>query len=738
MKGCQRAVLAFPSEEPMQQSLPTLDNRALPERITRLRELAYNLWWSWHEEAQVLFQRIDPLLWEATSHNPVAFLRRADHVRLEHAAEDVTYLAIYNKIFRAFDMYMAESDTWFTTTYPNHKHSVIAYFSTEFGLHESLPLYAGGLGVLSGDHAKEASDLGLPFVGVGLLYYKGYFTQKINADGWQEDVYNEFDPQDRPIHQVAGADGSAACITLSLGDLTISSKIWKVQVGRIPIYLLDTSLDSSNPQATQDIPRLYGGSHITRLLQEMLLGIGGIRSLRLLGIQPTVWHMNEGHSSFLTLELLRERVKAGAAFDDAVAHVASEIVFTTHTPVPAGLDMFEMELIAPYFEALCTEIGISTQQFVDLGRQDMGWGEKFSMPQLALRLSSFRNGVSAVHGQVSRELFQHVWPNRAVEQIPITHITNGVHAQTWLSPRMTELFDRYIGADWVAHMDDPQLWSAVDAIPDDVLWDVRRSLKSDLLWLLRNQAQKRWASGEIAPTQLAWAGTMMRRNALTIGFARRFATYKRATLLFRDVARLQALTCNEERPVQFVFSGKAHPHDEGGKQLIQEICRQALDPKMGGAIAFLEDYDMNVARYLVRGVDVWLNNPRRPREASGTSGQKAAINGVPNLSVLDGWWAEGFNQSNGWAIGDGKVYTSEDEEDRDDSDDLYRTLENDVIPLYFQRDESGIPRQWLAMVREAIKSSAPNFTTRRMVKEYTRSMYVPVLNRESGSPELSW
>ena len=729
--------MIFASESPMQQPLSTLDQRRLPERINRLRELAYNLWWSWHEEAQELFQRIDSLLWEDTSHNPVAFLRRAGQDRLERASEDVTYLAIYNKIFRAFDMYMAENDTWFTTTYSGHKQSVIAYFSTEFGLHESLPLYAGGLGVLSGDHMKEASDLGLPFVGVGLLYYKGYFTQKINADGWQEDVYDEFDPQDRPIHQVAGPDGGPASITLALGDLAISSKIWKVQVGRVPIYLLDTSLDSSNPAVTHDIPRLYGGSNTTRLLQEILMGIGGIRLLRLMGIQPQAWHMNEGHSSFLTLELLRERMKAGAGFDNAVAQVASETVFTTHTPVPAGLDMFEMELVAPYFEPLCTEIGISSTQLVDLGRQDIGWGEKFSMPRLALRLSSLRNGVSAIHGQVSRELFQHVWPERTAEQVPIAHITNGIHAQTWLAPRIMELFDRYIGADWVNHMDDPRLWSAVDAIPDDVLWDVRRNLKSDLLWLLRNQAQKRWASGEIMPTQLAWAGTLMRRNALTIGFARRFATYKRATLLFRDVARLRTLIRNEERPVQFVFAGKAHPHDEGGKQLIQEICRQALDPKLGGGIAFLEDYDMNVARYLVRGVDVWLNNPRRPREASGTSGQKAAINGVPNLSVLDGWWAEGFNQHNGWAIGDGKVYSTEEEEDRDDAEDLYRVLEDQVIPLYFRRDESGIPHEWLAKVRAAIKSSAPNFTTRRMVKEYTRSMYIPILNREIGSPELA-
>ncbi len=721
----------------MTYPLPVLHQRELPPRIARLSELAYNLWWGWHEEAQELYRRLDPLLWEAVSHNPVAFLRRVDQARLDRAAGDVAYLAIYNKVFRAFDFYVGESDTWFATTYPEHRQAVIAYFSTEFGLHESLPLYAGGLGVLSGDHTKEASDLGLPFVGIGLLYYKGYFRQRIDAEGWQEDIYDEFDPQDRPIEEVFLPDGRRARVTLKLGELEITSPIWKVQVGKVPLYLLDTSLESSNPSVTEDIPRLYGGSHITRLLQEILLGMGGVRLLRLLGIEPRAWHMNEGHSSFLTLELLRELMAHGMTFDQALVQVSSETVFTTHTPVPAGLDMFDLELVAPYFEPLCQEIGIATSQLLDLGRQDVGWGEKFSMPRLALRLSSLRNGVSELHGQVSRELFQHIWPEKEVDQVPISHITNGVHAQSWLSPRIMELFDRYVGQDWVVHMDDPELWSAVDAIPDDVLWNVRQTLKSDLLWFLRHQAQKRWAANEITPTQLAWAGTLMSHHTLTIGFARRFATYKRATLIFQDVDRLRGLIRNAERPVQFIFAGKAHPHDEGGKMLIQEICRQALDPQLGGSVAFLEDYDMNVARYLVRGVDVWLNNPRRPREASGTSGQKAALNGVPNLSVLDGWWAEGYNGANGWAIGDGKVFVAEEEEDGADAEDLYRVLEEQVIPLYYRRGEDGIPHEWLTKVREAIKTSAPRFTTRRMVKQYTQSMYIPILRQETRSLELT-
>jgi starch phosphorylase len=435
--------------------------------------------------------------------------------------------------------------------------------------------------------------------------------------------------------------------------------------------------------------------------------------------------MNEGHSALLTVELVREQLAAGLSLDDARARVASSTVFTTHTPVPAGLDMFEMELITPYFEDYCAAMGITLEQFIDLGRQDVGWGEKFSMPRLALTLSSLKNGVSKLHGQVSRELFQHIWPDRPVEQVPISYITNGIHAQTWLAPHIAALFDAYVGHDWVSYMDDPELWNAIDAIPDAVLWGAREELKMDLLEFLRQQAQTRWAAGETTPIHIAWSGTLFSQKVLTIGFARRFATYKRATLLFQNLDRLAEIINNPERPVQFIFAGKAHPQDHGGKTLIQEICRYALDSRLGGRIAFLENYDMNVSRYLVRGVDIWLNNPRRPREASGTSGQKAALNGIPNLSILDGWWAEGYNHKNGWSIGDGHVFSAEDEEDREDATDLYRVLEREVIPLYYQRDADGLPRAWLHTIREAIKSAAPHFTTRRMVKEYTRNMYLP-------------
>jgi starch phosphorylase len=713
----------------MEEQLVALNARTLPSRIERLRDLAYNLWWSWNEEAQGLYRSLDPLLWEELGHNPVALLRRMTWDKLNAAACDAAYLATYDKVFRAFDFYMTESDTWFATTYADLKDQAIAYFSTEFGIHESLPLYAGGLGVLSGDHTKEASDLGLPFVGIGLLYHKGYFTQKINADGWQEDIYEDFDPADRPISIVPSSDGTPARISLDLGPLQITSALWKVQVGRVPLYLLDTDLESSSPEHTADLSRLYGGSTLTRLLQEMLLGVGGVKILRLLGVHPRVWHMNEGHSSFLTLELIREQVMAGIPVNQAIDLVKSTSVFTTHTPVPAGLDMFDLEMIAPYFQPLCGELGATCEQVLNLGRQDIGWGEKFSMPRLALQLSWLHNGVSKMHGQVSRDLFQSVWPDRQVEDVPIFHITNGVHAQTWLAPQMVSLFDQVVGRDWVHYMDDPSLWNAIDAIPDRALWDIRQELKQTLLRFLRHQARVRWAAGETAPAHIAWSGTLLNYKALTIGFARRFATYKRATLLFHDIERLKHIVRDAKQPVQFVFAGKAHPQDHGGKTLIQEICQRALDPGLAGRIAFLEDYDMNVARYLVRGVDVWLNNPRRPREASGTSGQKAALNGIPNLSVLDGWWAEGYNGLNGWAIGNGHEFQAEHEEDQADADALYRALETEIIPLYYQRTEEDLPRQWLVKVREAIKSAMPYFSTRRMVKEYTQKMYVPSIRR---------
>lgn len=708
----------------------------LPPRISRLKDLAYNIWWTWHDDAKRLFSDLDPFLWEDVYHNPVAFLRDIDQRNLDAAVHNAAYMASYRKVFRAFDTYMGESDTWYAVTYPELKNKPIAYFSTEFGLHECLPLYAGGLGVLSGDHTKEASDLGLPFIGVGLLYHKGYFNQKLNSDGWQEAFYSEFVAENRPIEPVMTGGDAQLEVEIDLGIVSLKSKVWKVQVGRVPLYLLDTAMSTTNPQLTDELPRLYGGSRTTRLLQEILLGIGGVRLLRELEIFPDTWHLNEGHCAFLTLELLREKIKSGTELKTAMAEVKSNTVFTTHTPVPAGLDMFELDLVAEYFEIYRQELGLSKKDFLDLGHDNPGWGDLFSMPRLALRLSSLRNGVSELHGKVSRELFQSIWPQRKVDEVPISHVTNGVHSETWLAPEMIELFEQYIGNDWSGYMDDAALWNAVDAIPDNVLWETRKKLKNTLMRHLITRARRRWQASETTPKHVVWSGALFNDDALTIGFARRFATYKRATLLFNDLTRLKTLVKDVKRPVQFVFAGKAHPQDDGGKALIQEICRYALDPDLAGRIAFLEGYDIATARILVQGVDVWLNTPRKPREASGTSGMKAAMNGVPNCSIADGWWAEGYNKHNGWEIGDGREYKDDHTQDAYDADELYRVLEEEVVPLYYLRSADGIPRGWLSKVRESIKSAMPLFSTRRMIKQYANEMYVPTLKGETKGMSL--
>lgn len=713
----------------MSAALPTLDERPLPDTIERLRELAYNLWWSWHPEALALFERLDPLLSQAVGNNPVGLLRRVDDDKLASAASDPAYLARYRAVMRQFDAYVGESDTWFATSYPDLTNAVIAYFSTEFGLHESLPLYAGGLGILSGDHCKEASDLGLPFVGVGLLYHQGYFSQKLDEGGWQHPVYLDLIPEDRPLRRSTTPDGGAVQVSFELNGLHIQSDVWQVHVGRVPLYLLDTQVESNQPEVCQPMSRLYGGSRETRLLQEALLGIGGVRALRALGIEPTVWHLNEGHSAFSTLEIARERVAGGASTDEALAAAKAATVFTTHTPVPAGLDTFEFGLVERYFGVYWEALGLDRDSFFDLARQTFDWGERFSMPRLALRLSSLRNGVSKLHGEVSRQLFHSLWPDRKVDDVPIGHVTNGVHVETWLAPQMVRLFHDYVGEDWIEAQDEPEIWRAVAAIPDEALWAARAALKAQLIRFLHDKAQRRWSAGETTPRHVLWSGALLSPHALTIGFARRFATYKRATLLFHDMERLKRIVTPAERPVQFVFAGKAHPDDDAGKHLIQHICRVALQPEMAGRVAFVEDYDMQAGRMLTQGVDLWLNNPRRPREASGTSGQKAAMNGVPNLSILDGWWAEGFDGHNGWAIGGPETLDDEAAQDAGDAAALYDALENEVVPLYYQRDHDGLPLGWLARVRASIQTTLPQFSTRRMVKEYAQGYYVPLMRR---------
>lgn len=698
----------------------------MPEKLNRLPELAYNLWWSWNPEARKLFKQLDYPLWRQSKHNPVQMLNEISPVVLNDRARDGSFVRLYEMVMLRFDRMMEDGHTWYHTTFPDLKDKTIAYFSFEFGLHNSLPIYSGGLGILSGDHAKEASDLGLPFVGVGFMYPQGYFRQRVPSHGWQEAVYRQLDMDLAPIHLVKDEEGSDIVVSVPLGERTVHARVWKVQVGRIPLYLMDTDVDDNDPWDRELSARLYSGDSEMRIRQEIMLGVGGVRLLQLLGIKPSVWHMNEGHSAFLLLENLRQKVLDGSDYEDALESVRKQSVFTTHTPVPAGHDAFSYHLIDQYFRNFWEEIGISREQFLSLGAHKEEWGTAFNMTVLSLQLAAKSNGVSKLHGQVSREMWQDVWPDRAIEDIPIISITNGVHVPTWISFELGKLYGKYIGPDWLNFHDDASLWERLQDLPPNELWQVHMQLKYKLLYFLRSRARRAWVNGLEDPTQILTSGTLLDPEALTIGFARRFATYKRATLIFRDIERLRSLLLDTYRPVQIVFGGKAHPADDPGKALIQEIYNLAKHNQIGGRIAFIEDYDMHVGRYFKQGVDVWLNTPRRPHEASGTSGMKAALNGVPNLSVLDGWWVEGYNGANGWAI-NGVEVEDKNEQDDHDADSIYRLLEEEIVPLYYDRDRDGVPRGWVEVMREAIRSNAPQFSMRRMVKEYTTQLYVEAM-----------
>ena len=703
----------------------------IPEKINRLPELAYNLWWSWTPDARELFRRLDYPLWRETRHNPVEMLIEMEPAHLDERAADAAWLRLYEKVMLEFDKMLTDGHTWFHTTYPELVDETIAYFSFEFGLHNSLPIYSGGLGILSGDHTKEASDLGLPFVGVGFMYPQGYFRQRVPSHGWQEAVYQLIDIDRAPIQIVKGENGGDLKISVELGNRVVFARIWKVNVGRVPLYLLDTDVDENDPWDRELSARLYSGDSEMRIRQEIMLGIGGVRALNALGIEPSVWHMNEGHSAFLLLENVRQKVLEGMEFDEAVEDVREHSVFTTHTPVPAGHDAFNYHLLDQYFSNYWEQLGISREEFLSLGAHREVWGDAFNMTVLALHLSEKSNGVSELHGQVSREMWQGVWPELSeVNKVPITSVTNGVHVPTWIAGELGMLFAKYLGADWIDRHDDPVLWQRIVDIPSEELWEVHMLLKYKLMRFLRSQARRSWIGGQSDPTQVLTTGTMLDPEALTIGFARRFATYKRATLIFRDIERLRSILLDIHRPVQFVFSGKAHPADEPGKALIQEIYNLAKHSHLGGRIAFVEDYNMHSARYFTQGVDVWLNTPRRPHEASGTSGMKASLNAVPNLSILDGWWVEGYNGANGWAI-NGKQFDNPDEQDEYDAQAIYRLLEEEIVPLYYDRRHDSIPRGWVEVMREAVRSNAPRFSMRRMVKEYTNLLYLDAMRAES-------
>ena len=702
-----------------------LEDVSLPRRLERMSELACNLWWSWHPEAQELFEEIDRPLWEAVYHNPVKFLRQVKRKALNAAVHNRRVLETYDRTMAAFDAYMGETRPWFARQHPDQANHTIAYFSTEFGLHESFPTYAGGLGILSGDHAKEASDLGLPFVGVGFLYNQGYFSQHITEDGWQEAGYSRYSFEDVPVIPYLDEQGRHQMIAVDLPGRTLHARIWRIQVGRISLILLDSDVATNQPNDRDLTARVYGGDLDTRISQEIVLGIGGVRALRLLKIEPKVWHMNEGHSAFLALERMRENIARGLSFADAEAEVRATTVFTTHTPVPAGNEEFPDWLIDRYFSNYWGHLGLDRERFIDLARHSQSWGQTFSMSMLAIRMSHARNAVSELHGQVSRRMWQFMFPNTPVERVPIGAITNGVHTGTWLARRMKLLYDRYLGRDWMEEEDDASLYQAIYAVPDEDLWTVRRHLKRKLAAYARERARTQWITTRRHPVQIIASGALLDPYMLTIGFARRFATYKRGALLMRDVDRLMRIVTDTRRPVQIIFAGKAHPMDEPGKLIIQQVYRQLKRAEYAGRIVFLEDYDINLARYLVQGVDVWMNNPRRPLEASGTSGMKATLNGVLNFSVLDGWWQEGFNGENGWAIGDETEHGNPEEQDARDAESLYATLENQIVPLFYENGQNELSPGWIRKIKTSIATLVPVFNTRRMVKQYVEDMYLP-------------
>jgi glycogen phosphorylase len=707
----------------------------LPERIQRLDELAANLWWSWQYAPRKVFRDLDYQLWRTTAHNPVRMLWLATPERLEQMSSDPEFLDTYDRAVEGLDAAYAARNTWMARRFPDLQNTTVAYFSAEFAIHQSLPIYAGGLGVLAGDHCKEASDLGVPLVGVGFMYPQGYFHQTVSPEGWQLEVYERLNWPDVAIEQAVKPDGAPCVVAVPLGDRAVLTNVWRVSVGRVSLYLLDTSLEENAPGDRELSARLYGGDREIRLQQEIILGIGGVRALRALGVAPTVWHLNEGHASFVILQRVYEFIAEGMSFEDALAAVRQATIFTTHTPVAAGHDAFPFDRVEHHLQGAWGPINDHRGRFLALGE----YHGEFNMTALALRTSDFANGVSRLHGDVTRKMWEPLLKEREHRgQRPLTTITNGVHVPTWLALEMAQLFERHLGGGWRDRQDDLEFWNAVFNIPDDDLWTARTALKRFLFTFIRQRARDRWAQENVSAAAVVASGPLLDPGALTIGFARRFTAYKRPELIFRDPARLIRLLSSPRRHVQIVFAGKAHPADDTGKNHLQHIYRHAIDPVYGGRIAFVDDYDLHVAHFLTQGCDVWLNTPRKPLEASGTSGMKAGINGVPHLSIGDGWWAEGYNGSNGWVIDSGQGMEDQDAQDAADADALYRLLEEQVVPTYYQRDENGVPHAWLTIVKECIRSVGPQFCAARMLKQYVADMYVPAAlqAKDSGAPQV--
>jgi starch phosphorylase len=703
----------------------------LPARVEGLAAIAMNLWWSWSREARNLFQSIDEALWHRTRHNPLELLCRVDPARIAACASDSDFLRRYDDVMQRMAHEADHGNTWFVRNYPQLDGRPVAYFCAEFGLHNSVPIYSGGLGVLAGDHCKSASDLGVPMVGVGLFYRKGYFDQRLTLEGWQEDSDEEYDVSSTPLAPVAGPNRQPWLTTVQTSGRPVHVRAWRMMVGRVPIYLLDTNLEANHPDDRTLMNKLYAGGPELRVRQEWILGVGGVRVLRAMDIHPAVWHANEGHAAFMMIERLRELVTGGVPYQDAVRQVRAESVFTTHTPVPAGHDAFPADQLEACTGPVWEEMGIDRKTLFGLGAHPALPGQ-FHMTVVAMRLSSRMNGVSRRHGQVTRNLWRDLWPNRPWETVPIGHVTNGVHLATWMASPIMALLDEHLGPDWGDRMEEPGFWDRVLTLDHAKFWEAHLRQKRALANFIREDARRRFAGQLKEAAQVVGAGTLLDPTAFTIGFARRFATYKRASLIFRDIERLRRLLVDPWRPIQIIFAGKAHPADNPGKEVLQSVYQFTRDPDFEGRVAFLEDYDMHLAHLLVQGVDLWLNLPRVPLEASGTSGMKAALNGVPQLSTLDGWWQEGYDGLNGWAIspaGEGA------DADAADAEDFYRLLEEQVVPLYYTRNADGVPLGWVEKMRHALRLAGSRFTARRMMREYVQEYYAPAIQREASGDD---
>ncbi len=707
----------------------------LPERISGLSVLSNNLWWSWNSYSLRLYEYIDSTLFNKVNKNPVKFLSQINQKRLVEVIKDQEFLKEYDMVMDNFYGYLNNKNTYYSKTFPNEKNEIIAYFSAEYGIDEILPIYAGGLGILSGDHCKSASDLGIPFVPVGLLYKDGYFNQKINKDGSEVFEYSKANIDDLPILPVYDKDGNELIVPVDFPGRIIYLKVWKINVGRIVLYLLDTDISLNSEYDRQLTLKLYGGNQETRISQEIVLDIGGMKLLDLLDIHPTIYHMNEGHSSFVVLEVIRKFMKEkGVSFETAKKLASACTIFTTHTPVPAGNDIFPVDVMDKYFATYSSELGISRLDFLNMGaRVDGALNGGFDMAILALKIAGKKNGVSKLHGEVSRKLFGGVWPGTVTDEVPITYVTNGVHTCTWLAPNLKELYNAFMRPFWQERAQDLDVWNDIDNIPDKDLWNVHVTQKEKLIKMIRENIREQKIRNNESIEEINEINKLLDPKALTIGFARRFATYKRADLIFRDIERITQLLNNPDKPVQIIFAGKPHPADIQGQDLVKRIHEISNMPQFKGKVVLLENYNMYIARYLVSGVDVWLNNPRRPLEASGTSGEKAGLNGVVNFSILDGWWYEGYNGENGWAIGDDTEYANYELQDNADSISIYDILENEIIPTYYNKDSSGLSKEWLKKMKSSIKTVGGIYNTNRMLCDYLDRLYIPQIRRINSS-----